>query len=290
MLEDGATVKPIVVSNDEAQFLQSRQHEIATTVASITGVPPHKLGVAVGTSYGSLEQENKSLLNDCIDPWLTQWEEEICFKLLTEYQKKVGSHFVQFDRRQLERADAKTENDILIAKLNNGAITQSQYSDLTNQPNTGEDWESYHRITTTTQFLEVLLDEKEARLEAINNPPDIQRPDNQTASEVLPSDQEALPKDTGDEEFPNKEESDRDTAAKFNKLLDADLARFVRRLETASEKKGTEDLSWLADHRKVFRENFSEVFDDLAAVEDLFFADMVAVLKDKTAFNSDRYR
>src|SRR5690606_15080618 len=75
VLTQGTDLDVIPVSNEDAQFLGSREFELKT-VANIVGVPPHKLGANITSSYASLEAENKAFLSDSIEKWLIRIEEE----------------------------------------------------------------------------------------------------------------------------------------------------------------------------------------------------------------------
>lgn len=96
---------------EDAQLLPAKRFTI-TDIANITGVRPHDLGDQTRAGYNSLEQENQSHADRCIEPWLVTWELEYMDKLLTEAQKDSGSHYMEFDRRGLirhsltERAEA----------------------------------------------------------------------------------------------------------------------------------------------------------------------------------------
>lgn len=104
LLEDGAKVSAVQVKNEEAQFLQSREFEIRQ-IANIFGCPPHKLGDSSRVAYNSLEQENQSYLDDCLDPWLVNWEEECETKLLRTREVDTETHICEFLRQALVRAD-----------------------------------------------------------------------------------------------------------------------------------------------------------------------------------------
>ncbi len=104
VLEEGITAKILGISGREAQLIQTRQHEIIQT-ANWVGTPPHKLGATVTRSYASLEQEQKSYLDESLDGWLVAWEQELTDKLLTEAQNRGDTHFIEFNRNALVRAD-----------------------------------------------------------------------------------------------------------------------------------------------------------------------------------------
>lgn len=87
---------------NDAQLLPAKQFSIID-ISNITGVRPHDLGDQTRAAYNSLEQENQSHADRCIEPWLVTWELEYMDKLLTEDQKNTDSHYIEFDRRGLIR-------------------------------------------------------------------------------------------------------------------------------------------------------------------------------------------
>lgn len=104
ILEEGMKLNAFSNNARDAQLLETRQFQIRD-IANWLGVPPHKLGDATRTAYASLEQENQSYLDDAVDPWLVNWEEECRDKLLTEDEKLNDSHVIEFVRNALVRAD-----------------------------------------------------------------------------------------------------------------------------------------------------------------------------------------
>lgn len=104
LLEEGARYTKISVDPDDAQMLETMRFGIIE-VSNWLGIPPHKLGDTSRQGYNSLEQENQSFLDDSIDPWFVNWEQEWGDKLLTEQEKDSDSHRVEFLRQALVRAD-----------------------------------------------------------------------------------------------------------------------------------------------------------------------------------------
>jgi len=125
ILEEGMKLNPFGMSNEDAQFLQTRQFEIRE-VANWFGLPPHKLGDTTRTAFASLEQENQSLLDDCLDPWFVNWESECWDKLLTENQKQADSHVVEFLRQALVRADLSARSTFYASALQNGWMNRDE--------------------------------------------------------------------------------------------------------------------------------------------------------------------
>lgn len=104
VLTHGLTAKVIAFNAKEAQLLDTLIFSLID-ISNILGLPPHKLGHPSRTAFASLEQENQSALDEGYDPWLHTWEEELWDKLLTEEEKHDDTHFVEFLREALVRAD-----------------------------------------------------------------------------------------------------------------------------------------------------------------------------------------
>lgn len=176
ILQGGATVVSPGLNNEQAQWILAREFEVKS-IANIIGVPPHKLGANISTSYNSLEQENKSFLSD-LEPMLTMIEEELDNKLLTEVQKNRDSHYFEFKREALERADTRTEIDTLISQVNNGLLTLNQYYALKNMEGIGEEGDK-HRMPSNF----VLLEDQAKQAQA---PPAQPQPNNKIGFQQTP--------------------------------------------------------------------------------------------------------
>lgn len=98
----GAEYVELKASANDAQLIPAKQFSIID-ISNVTGVRPHDLGDQTRAAYNSLEQENQSHADRCIEPWLVTWELEYMEKLLTEEQKDRDSHYIEFDRRGLIR-------------------------------------------------------------------------------------------------------------------------------------------------------------------------------------------
>lgn len=125
LLEEGAKLNPFSVNPEDAQLLQTRQFEVRE-ISNWTGIPPHKLGDDTRTSFNSVEQENQSFLDDALDPWLCAWESEVDDKILREKEKLEDSHFVEFLRRAILRANMKDRFESYATGISWGFITRDE--------------------------------------------------------------------------------------------------------------------------------------------------------------------
>lgn len=110
ILQGGMTANRISLSAQDSQLIESLEWSVRD-VANWFGVPAHKLGDSSKVAYNSLEQENQSMLDDTVDPWLVRIELECRRKLLTERQKETDSHVIQYARKALVRANLQARAD-----------------------------------------------------------------------------------------------------------------------------------------------------------------------------------
>jgi len=107
VFEESLKYEQMTITPEEGQHTQTRSFEIRQ-VANLLGCPPHKLGDDSRTSYNSLEIEQQAYLDECLDPWLVTWEEQCWEKLLSTEEQERDTHFVEFVRDALIRADIGT--------------------------------------------------------------------------------------------------------------------------------------------------------------------------------------
>lgn len=133
ILENGAKASRLAYTNEEAQYLQSKEFNLKA-LANVFGLPASYLNASYNTSYGSLEAENKQFLNHSLGGWLAGWEQELESKLLTYDQLRNDTHFIEFERKALEQADLTTEITALVTQVNNGLLTLNEARDILNKP------------------------------------------------------------------------------------------------------------------------------------------------------------
>lgn len=111
ILEEGMKYVPNTVSQEDSQFLESREFQIAE-IARMYRVPlvlinSHQKDTAWGTG---IEQLMIGFVTWTMAPWVMRWEEELNRKLLTEDDRKKG-FYIKFNLNGLMRGDMKTRAD-----------------------------------------------------------------------------------------------------------------------------------------------------------------------------------
>lgn len=120
VLTGGATFKPISVTPEQAQFLETRAFQ-RTDIMALFGVPPHLLAdTEKTTSWGTgIEQQSISFIRYTLRPYLKRIEQTLSAMLPDPY-------FVRFDLSDLLQADTTTRFAVYQAARNAGILTLNE--------------------------------------------------------------------------------------------------------------------------------------------------------------------
>ena len=129
VLEEGMAYKPISISPEQAQFLQTRKFQI-DEIARIFRVPPHMVGDLEKSSFSNIEQQSLEFVKYTLSPWITRWEQAIYRALFSEAEKK--RFFVRFNVEGLLRGDYKSRMDGYAVARQNGWMSSNDIRELEN--------------------------------------------------------------------------------------------------------------------------------------------------------------
>ncbi|SHF02150.1 phage portal protein, HK97 family [Kaistia soli DSM 19436] len=126
ILEEGMKFVSTTIPQDDAQFLGSREFQIAE-IARIFDVPLVLLqSHEKSTSWGSgIEQLMIGFVRQTIDPWVDAWEQELNWKLFTEEERSEG-FFVKFNMNAILRGDMAARAAFYGGLFQVGAISPNQ--------------------------------------------------------------------------------------------------------------------------------------------------------------------
>jgi len=257
IINNGGVVKELSDNALEAQLLESKQFSLVD-VANILGCPVSKLNGQQTTSYASLEADSKAYLEDCLNVWLCQIENEFSIKLLTEAEKDEGELKFIFDRTELERPDAKTHSDILMSQFSGGAINHDEL-----RIGLG-----YSPSNTTDGFF---VNGTQKTLESAINPPE--PPAAQPAATEPPVDPDA--KDEASVAPAEPPEPSRS-------IVNASVDRLMTRIQKSAHQ--IKDGDWYAAHQAVFRSSLP----GCESIVDAFFVDLEAELTSVAKADHDK--
>lgn len=114
VLSGGFKWKPITITPEESQFLQTRKFQV-TEIARMLGIPPHMIGdVDSSSSWGTgIEQQSIGFVTYTLRPWLTRIEAAMTNAL-------PRGQFVKFNVDALLRGDTKSRYEAYTMAVNGG--------------------------------------------------------------------------------------------------------------------------------------------------------------------------
>lgn len=115
VLWGGTSYKPVSVTQQQAQFLETREWGVIDIGTRIYGVPPHRLGViSKQTSFGTgMEAQNTSLVSDAVSPIVVLLEAGLS-SIIPDIQQ------IRFDLAGLMRADSRARAAYYTAGVKGG--------------------------------------------------------------------------------------------------------------------------------------------------------------------------
>lgn len=132
VLEDGLDLATIGIEPEAAQFLETRQFQVAE-IARMFRIPPHMLGdVTNSTSWGTgIEQQELGYLSHTLRPWLVRVEQQLNKDLLlpAERSKYYFEHLVD----ALLRTDISSRMTAYATAINNGILSPNEAREAENR-------------------------------------------------------------------------------------------------------------------------------------------------------------
>jgi HK97 family phage portal protein len=120
VLSGGATYKSTSVTNDQAQFLDSRRMAVED-VARAFNIPPHLLGLSGTNSYASVEQNNLAWVTHGLRPIISKIENAL--SPLLALSPNGQNAFLRFNIDGLLRADINSRMTAYSIGLQSGFLT-----------------------------------------------------------------------------------------------------------------------------------------------------------------------
>ena len=127
VLEEGMTYKPITISPEQAQFLETRKFQI-DEIARIFRVPPHMIGDLEKSSFSNIEQQSLEFVKYTLAPWISRWEQAIQRSLLLNSERK--RYFARFNVEGLLRGDYQSRMIGYAVARQNGWMSANDIREL----------------------------------------------------------------------------------------------------------------------------------------------------------------
>jgi HK97 family phage portal protein len=132
MLADGgATYTPLSFTPEDAEFLETRKLS-NEDIARVFGCPPTSVGITDKSTYSNVEQESRSLVQNCIGPLAGRIEAAMHRCLLTDAGRRTL--YIEHDLNGLLRGDVKSRFDAYRVARECGVFSPNDIRQLENQP------------------------------------------------------------------------------------------------------------------------------------------------------------
>lgn len=108
VLEDGLEWQSIGMSSEDAQFLETRQYQVAE-IARIFGVPPHKIADLSRSTNNNIEHQGIEYVQDTIRPGAVRHEQAMMRDLFTARSRRT--HTIEYNLDGLMRGDSRARTE-----------------------------------------------------------------------------------------------------------------------------------------------------------------------------------
>lgn len=131
ILEEGLDVEKLTITNEDAQFLQTRKFQIAE-IGRIFGVSLDMLDETdKAATYASVEQFFIRFRSLTLQSWAVRWEQEVNKTLLTKSER--GEYFSEHIMDGLLRGDSTSRFQVYSAGFNTGAFSINDIREMENR-------------------------------------------------------------------------------------------------------------------------------------------------------------
>lgn len=128
VLTGGASFKPITLSPEQAQFLETRRFQKAE-IALLYRVPAYLVDSSVTSTWGSgVEEQNKFFVDQTLMPWIVRIEQAVSTFLL------APGEYIRFNIDARLRAKTKDRYEAYAVAINNGFMSRDEVRALEDMP------------------------------------------------------------------------------------------------------------------------------------------------------------
>jgi hypothetical protein len=163
ILEEGMDVTSLAVDPKKAMVIETRKFSV-TEIARWFRIPPDKIGDLDRATFSNIEQQNINYSVETLQPWVTRWEQEIEFKLLSKVE-----NIARFNMNALLRGDAQSRGNYYNTMFNIGAISINEIRELEGFNSIGEEGNGHYVPMNMTIAGDTEVEEEEEENENEEN-------------------------------------------------------------------------------------------------------------------------
>lgn len=123
ILEEGMSYDKIAITNEEAQFLETRRFQVVD-ICRLYGVPPHRLGELDKATLNNIEQQNQQYVDSALKPLSRSIEQLFDHHLLFDDERSILE--CKFDFDDMTRGDMLTRFQAYQVGTLNGWLSRNE--------------------------------------------------------------------------------------------------------------------------------------------------------------------
>lgn len=135
ILDGGLDYQSLGMPLKDAEFIETQKFGIGE-IAKIYKIPPHKLGQLDRATFSNIEHQSIEYVKNTLQPIITNWEQEIDYKLFTSKERK--QYYSKFNVESELRGDSQSRAQYYKDMVSISAITFNEVREKENQNGYGE--------------------------------------------------------------------------------------------------------------------------------------------------------
>ena len=147
LLEEGMKLNKWTIPPEDAQYLETRTFQV-DEICRIFHLPPHKLAELTHATFSNVEELNREYVVDCLQPHLTNWEQEVTYKLFLPGERQ--KMFTRFSIEGLLRGNTEARAKFYAQMFNIGVMSINEIRALENMPQIDDGDKHYIPLNMTT--------------------------------------------------------------------------------------------------------------------------------------------
>ncbi|USK78964.1 phage portal protein [Peribacillus frigoritolerans] len=128
VLDQSMEFKNITIPLHEAEFISSMKWGVSD-IARVFGVPAHMVGDLERSTFSNIEHQAMQFVSDVVQPTAVSWEEEMNYKLFTDFEQEQG-YYVSFNMASALRGDSASRSAFYKTMLEMGVYNINEVREL----------------------------------------------------------------------------------------------------------------------------------------------------------------
>ncbi|WP_143287139.1 phage portal protein, partial [Caenibacillus caldisaponilyticus] len=141
ILDGGMEYQSISMPLEDAQFIEQQKFGVLE-VAKVYKIPAHKLNQLDRATFSNIEQQSLDYVKNTLQPIVTNWEQEINYKLFTPLEQK--RYYAKFNLTSELRGDAASRAAFYKSMWEIGAYSINDIRTLEEQDGIGEEGDRHY--------------------------------------------------------------------------------------------------------------------------------------------------